>query len=234
MKYSFYFLIPLIIIAGLISCDKTKDIIPDYTLSIFPLDSGKYRISYVRDTTFDTRGAISEIYFKKELITDQISDLSGRNIYRTEIFRSENSPDEAYQFEVDRVWGQFANPSNSEESYAERIIENQRILVLKFPVFPGIEWNGNLFNNLGPEIYRYDRIDSSVVVNGIRYDSCVVVIQKSDTNSFITNSFAYEIYAPRVGLIKKFEKTLVNDGPNGEFNPDKSKIYIEEIVEHNY
>lgn len=233
---SFYLLI-LILLSGLLfstACNRVKDLILPHTELIFPLEQGRFRITEVIDTTFDTRGAVVDHFYKRERNANTSTDLLDRALTRIEAERSEIEFGDAYRFEPYRVWAQYIDPNAEGTHFAERIQENQRILVLKFPVFPGVSWNGNLFNNQGTEVFRYQEVDTTVVVKGVSYENCVMVVQKADTNGFINFKFAYEIYAPSIGLIKKFDKTLVNDGPNGEFNPDRSRIYIEEIIEHNF
>lgn len=200
----------------------------------FPLVEGKFRISEVVDTTFDVRGPIVDQYVKKELTGSTEVDLLGRTVYLLETFRAESGDTGSFDFQPDRVWTQYLDPDSTGERFAERIEENIRILVLKFPIFPRVRWNGNLFNNLPSETFRYENLDTTVVINDMAFENCVMVVQQADTNSFINYKFTYEIFAPNIGRIKRFSRVIVNDGPNGEFNPDRSRIFIEEIVDHNY
>ncbi len=228
----------LLIVCGmvLLHCNRTKEVIAPHTLEIFPLQKGKYRISFVRDTTFNTAGrnkGLADVYFKKEIIGDTEEDLLGRMLHVVEVSRSDSARYPDFDFVVSRIYSHYL-PENPEGNYyAERIEENTRTLVLKFPVYPEVVWNGNQFNNLGPQEFRYQLIDTNVVIRGTTYEQCVMVVQKADTNNFISDKFAYEIYAPQIGLVKKYDRTLVFDGPNGEFNPDRSRVYIEEIEAHN-
>lgn len=224
----------LIVLAGLLlmNCNREKEIVKPHTLEIFPLEKGRSRITYVRDTTFTTAGrdkGIGDVYFKKELIAEQEEDLLGRPIVAVQVFRSDSFLYPMYDFKASRVYTQYLEPAETGDYFAERIEENQRYLVLKFPAFEGVRWNGNQFNNFGPQEFKYQTIDTNVVIRGVTYENCVMVVQKADTNNFISDKFAYEIYAPGIGLVKKYDYTIVNDGPQGEFNPDESRIYIEEI-----
>lgn len=220
----------------LIQCNRVKETVVPHTLEIFPMEEGAYRISYVRDTTFTTAGrnrGVADVYFKREKLGNLEDDLLGRPIRVVEVARSDSALYPNYNFVVNRIYSHYL-PANPEGSYyAERIEENRRVLVIKYPVFPDVVWNGNQFNNLGPEQFRIHKIDTTVEVRGRTYPNCVMVIQQEETENFISDEFAYEIYAPQVGLIKKYNRTLVFDGANGEFNPDRSRVYIEEIEAHN-
>ncbi|TAE50076.1 MAG: hypothetical protein EAZ89_12870 [Bacteroidetes bacterium] len=223
----------LLLCVGFFACNRVKDYIEPHTLLIFPTDPGHFRISLVQDTTYDTGGPVPAAYYKKEVNGGLETDLTGRTIQAIEIFRSPEELGQNYQFTLSRVWAQYIEPVEGQNYYAERIEENVRTLILKFPVYEGIRWNGNLYNNRGVQEYKYGNIDTTVVVRGRSFPNCVVVIQKADTSGFINKKFAYEIYSPEIGLVKKYDRSLVFDGPNGEFNPDKSRIYVEEIIENN-
>ncbi|MEM7375140.1 MAG: hypothetical protein AAF587_41485 [Bacteroidota bacterium] len=219
-------------------CNEVKEVIEPHTWTILPQEEGKYRILQVWDTTFNTAGISQpevDIYYKKEELGGEEVDLLNRPIRLINVYRSDLDLGTNYEFQIDRVWSQFIDPQSGTDYFAERIEENDRILILKFPVSTGISWNGNLFNDrqVGTGIFEYGDTDTTVVIQGMSFDNCVMVIHSADTNNLINNRFAYEIYAPEIGLIKKYDKTIVNDGPNGEFNSSKSRIYIEEIIEHN-
>ena len=218
-----------------------KEGVLPHTELIYPVEIGKYRVSVIADTTYTTAGINApevEQYYKKEEIGETELDLSGRELHKIHVFRSEFDLGTNYDFVQNRVWALYKPQNIIGDYFAERIEENQRILVLKFPVYEGISWNGNLYNSLGEQSsyneFFYQNIDTTVVVQGVTYENCVVVIHEN-TDGFIRKSFAYEIYAPNIGLIKKYRNTLVMDGPPGkEFNPDESRIYLEELVEHNF
>ena len=219
-----------------LQCERVKENILPHTDLIFPLEEGKYRITLVNDTTFTTAGINSpstESYYKRETNGKTETDLLGRETTLLQVDRSDFERGLDFDFTPDRVWIQYRPIDEESSHFAERIEENQRILVLKFPVFTNISWNGNQFNTEGVEEFYYANVDTSVTVQGQTFENCVMVIQEK-TNGLIRESFKYEIYAPEVGLIKKYIRTIVNDGPPGEeFNPDESRIYLEELVEHN-
>jgi len=149
---------------------------------IFPLETGKYRISVVFDTTFTTAGIndpSTDAYYKRESNGNKEQDLLGRDITLLQIERSDFDRGQNYDFTPIRVWSQY-KPSEEQDSYfAERIEENQRILVLKFPVFTNISWNGNQFNTLGKQEFYYSNIDTTVTVQGNTFENCVMVVQEN-------------------------------------------------------
>jgi len=218
-------------------CDRDKSVILPHTELIFPDTEGLSRISYVEDTTFTTAGINAPqvvTYFKQEVLGGIEEDLSGRRIRRIDVFQSPAPADSSYDFVYDRLWTHHFEPLADGDYYAERTEQNKRVRVLKFPVYEGVRWNGNLFNNDDPLLFEYQNVDTTVVIRGKTYENCVMVIQEVDTSGIIFDRFAYEIYAPNIGLVKKYSRSLVFDGPPPDtFNPADSYIYYEEIVEHN-
>ncbi len=215
------------------ACVRDSNPILPHTYLIFPTDAGKYRITYVIDSTFNTSGAVVDQYFRKTQIGANEVDLTGRTVQRLELFRSDSAFGTDYRFEIDRVWTMHKDETDDRDYYAEQTEDNRRYLKLRFPVYKNISWNGNLYNDLGTQVYRYLNVDSTVIVRGKIYQDCVVVLQRLDTTSAIFDRFAYEIYSPNIGLVKKYDRVMVFDGPQGQFNPSRSRIYVEEIEEHN-
>lgn len=225
----------LLILSGFLflHCNRTIDSILPHTELIFPNEAGKFSISIVIDTTYNSAGPLEETFYKREELQGLEQDLDGRMVRKIQTWRSDVSLGTSYDFKISKLYTQYYDSTETGTRFAERIEENKRYLILKFPVSEGIKWNGNLYNILDAQEYEYTHVDTTVTVRGISFANCVVVTQKDNQEGLIRKEFAYEIYAPEIGRIKKYDRTLVFDGPNGEFNPSESRIYLEEIVEHN-
>ncbi len=229
MLQKLLFSLGLIVIAlGLTHCNRIKTPVPAYTETIYPLETGQSRIYLVIDTTFTTQDTIVDKFYMKEVIGEKETDLLGREVFRLETFRSDFDRGTDYLFVADRVGTVY-----KDGEFAERMEENQRFQILKFPVYPGIKWNGNLYNGLGEQDYKYQSIDTVIEVNGVTYDPAVFVLESlpSDTSSFIKYRLAYQLYAPELGKVMKYDLTKVRDLANNRFNPDKSYTRIEMLVE---
>lgn len=221
----------------LCNCNRVKEVIPPHTSLIYPIIEGKYRTSLVIDTTFDTGGDVLNKYYKKEETRGTEEDNIGREVNLLHVSRSAFEWGDAREFELDRVWYQYKNPDRTGDYFAEKIEENSRSLVLKFPAYPGVSWNGNLYNSREKENFFYHRVDTAVSVQGTLYENCVMVVQKVDTLGLLNQKFAYEIYAPNIGLIKKYDRTMIYKQPGfqkKDLKTSESRVYLEEIIEHNY
>ncbi len=213
---------------GMVQCNRVKTPIPEYTERIFPLETGQSRIYWVIDTTYSVQDTNVDWFFRKEVIGETETDLLGRDVYKLHTFRSEYDLGTNYDWQPERVWTVY-----KDEEFAERMQDNQRVLVLKFPVFPAIKWNGNLYNGKGEQEFKYQSIDTVMEVNGITYDPLVFVLNSlpSDTTSLIKRRFAYELYSPDMGRVMHYDLTKVYDQPNSRIlNPDKSYTHIEMLV----
>jgi|AACY02.2.fsa_nt_gi hypothetical protein len=79
---------------------------------------------------------------------------------------------------------------------------------MRFPLRASFTWNGNALNNLGEEQFRYLSIDSTLTLNGQTYNNCVVVEQRNSGSSLLTDIWTYEIFAPGIGKIKRYDRFL--------------------------
>jgi hypothetical protein len=219
-------------------CDRDQAYILPSTLEIFPNEAGHTRVMYVEDTTYTTAGREVPLvlgFYQRETLGEQEADLMGRDVRLVNVETSPVLPDSQFVFEPDRVWTQYFEPQPQGDYYAERVEQNQRVLALKFPVYPGLAWNGNLYNNQGPQEFYYQAIDSTVMVNGQSFEHCVVVVRQPREQGLIFDRWAYDVYAPGIGVIERYDRNLVFD-QNGNteaetFNPSASYIRREFYVD---
>lgn len=209
------------------ACNRVKEVVPAYTQELFPLEPGQSRIYLVIDTTYTTQAVNTDRFYRREVIERQEKDLLGRDIYVIQTYRSEYEFGNNYQWQPERVWSAY-----KDGQFAERMQENSRYLVLKFPVYRGLRWNGHLYNGRGEQLYKYQSIDTAITVEGVTYDPAVFVMNSlpSDTTSFIKYRLAYTVFAPEKGKVMVYDLTKVKDGPGGAFNPDKSYTHIELLL----
>ena len=94
-----------------------------------------------------------------------------------------------------------------DNSNAELIEENERIIKLKFPVNSYTNWNANVFNSSSSLECFYEQIHSPKIINGLFFDSTATVNQGSDRN-LIRFYKKQEVYAKGIGLVYKYYKDL--------------------------
>lgn len=211
---------------------------PEY----FPLQDGLWRVYVVIDTSFTATPTTSNPYgltldlkphYRLERMGISETDQTGRPITRLETSRTPDTTNQNYweDFVFDELWTLHRN-----NEFAERMEANIRYQVLAFPIRQGRQWDGNAFNtrNTGPDqqLYRYVNTDTTVSVGGRTYQNCVFVQQrKSKTLLFDVDT--YEVYAPGVGLIKRYDRSIIYDDVNLTSLTTDSYIRIYSIAAHN-
>jgi len=196
-------------------------------LNLYPIIDGKERVYQVHETTFTTIDTVFKSFRKKEFTQGIEQDLKNRTISRLEIYVDDSTGN----FHFGQLWTQYRDAS-----FAERIEGNTKYLVLKFPVERKNSWNGNEFNDLGSSYYTYRNVDTLIQLNGMTFANCVYVEQRKINNSLLSDVLSYEIYAPHIGKIKKYDQYYKYDLlPNGsrKLSTD-SYVYEEILLSHTY
>lgn len=85
---------------------------------------------------------------------------------------------------------------------AERVEDNQRYIKLIFPPAENKTWNGNAYNTMGEQKYKYKNVNKKIELNTFTFDTTLTVIQQDEEN-LIEKFYIEEKYASGVGLIYK-------------------------------
>jgi hypothetical protein len=226
-----YILVVVSMLIAFSACNRVKDVIPPHTETIFPLEVGTSWTYLVIDTTWGVdQRPIVDVHYKRETITGMETDLLGREVFRLETFRTPDTMSGFTGFDALRAGYLYRG-----NEFGERFMNNRRRLVLKWPVFTDVQWNGNLYvgNPEHNEQFRYQNIDTTVSVLGNTYSQAVWVAHSlpSDAISQIKNRVAYEVFVPEVGRVFTYDRTYVNDqGGSDPFNPDDSYTHVEMLI----
>jgi hypothetical protein len=170
--------------------------------SYYELKSGKFVEYDVMEVNHDENAAIQHdtSYYKlKCVIEDTFTDNAGRLAYNYVRYKRLSSSELWVQSDL---WSTIVFNNK-----AELVEENQRIVKLVFPASEFTIWNANQFNSDVKLNCKYAELHKSKVINGFSFDSTLVVEQE-DKRNLIEFKRKYEIYANRVGLVKKYYKDL--------------------------
>lgn len=170
----------------------------------FPYKPGVWHHYDVDSTVWDDFAGETYYYHSQilEVIESYFADQEGNQAMRIERYYRSN---DTCEWAISDVW--FAN---LKAATAEKVEENERFVKLVFPVKPNSSWNGNAFNSLRAESYKYKEFDVPFSVAGVSYDSTLKVLHSSNVN-LIEEDIRYEIYARHVGMIKKYTKTVTKN-----------------------
>lgn len=209
-------LLPLMTIALLVASTGCKqDENPprmDPGHGYFPTAPGLW-IDYDVDTVWrnDVTGVTdSARYVLREEITNDFTDGEGRKAQRLMRYRKD---EETGTWMPKDVWWQVRTSAN-----AERSEENQRRVKLIFPPRTGQYWNTNAINTGRPYELTYLEVDVPWSVNGMSFDSTVLVKTTYQNNAIVANTY-YERYAKGVGLVYRQV-----DSTNTQFTDGTPKV----------
>lgn len=170
--------------------------------SYYELKTGKFIEYDVMEVTHDENATIqhdTSYYQLKCEIEDTFTDNAGRLAFNYVRYRRANTAAPWMQTDL---WS-----TTVFDNKAELVEENQRIVKLVFPVSEFTTWNANQFNADVKLNCSYTDIHLSRTINGFNFDSTLVVEQE-DKRNLIEFKRKYEVYANRVGMIKKYYKDL--------------------------
>lgn len=187
------------------ACKKSQTIAPsDLGYSYYPMEIGAWTIYEVDSTVWDDfTGLVTTYQYKvKELNESEFTDLEDRTATRIERYVKFS---DTVSYRISDIWY-----STRTSQRAERLEENKRFIKLVFPVRNGTDWDGNALNTDDRMEYEYKEVDKPYVVNGITFDSTLVVIQDQQF-SLISQDTLYEVYARNVGMIYKRYQSLVTE-----------------------
>lgn len=206
------FLIVFTLLFTLISCAKEdQEELPvnfeGYTY--LPLTVGQELIYRIDSVAYDdfTGTVDTVVYFIRELIENKVEDLSGREVFRVNVYRRNSET---------LAWRQLRIEERYRGTYRYEVTRNSISYVpLVFPPLRESRWNVNSLNNLEEITYRYQKLHEPFSTGIKSYDSTINVLQK-DQLSLIGREYEREVYASRVGLVYKENINLQTDINSGQ------------------
>jgi hypothetical protein len=215
-------------------CERTLPV-NEVDRKYFPTDSARYRTYAVFSKSYNPADSVRKFFYKRELHEQQERDLNNR---LRRVVRIEESPYDSLGFppyapealRYKQLWQLWRTSDHS-----LRTEGNITYAVLGYPILVNRKWNGNQYNSSGTAQYQYRNIDTTVTLNGRTYSNCVFVVQRQN-KSLVSDVYTYELYAPNIGKIARFDRFLTYEirGNVGQRDiTSDSYEYSETLVEHN-
>lgn len=199
MKRNFkYLLFTSAIVLSLISCKQEDP--PKFHFEYFGMEEGRYVIYNVTDIVHDEELEMHDTsYYQLKTVWEDIYiDNEGRQGREYHIYKRDNAA--SPWISVD-VWHGVIDGIR-----AELVEENERKIKLVFAPTISKEWDANVYNSLDEQICYYRDVHSDTTMNGLSFDSTLVVEQAYDTPNLVETNRQYEMYGKYVGLIYKYYK----------------------------
>ena len=197
MKNSWYLFGSICLLSAIGSGCKKDEGAPkaiDLGMGYFPTDTGRW-VEYAVDSIWrnDLTAQYDSLHYPlMERITNAFLDPEGRPAQQLIRYKQDSTSGEWYPKDV---WWQVRTATE-----AERAEENERRIKLIFPARTGATWNTNATNTRTPYELTYEAVDVPWSVNGLNFDSTLLVKGTYLNNAVITNTY-YERYAKHIGLI---------------------------------
>lgn len=196
-----FFALTIVAISFVQSCKKDS-VSVDFHYDYYDLTEGRFAVYDVLEIRHDQGATIkhdTSIYQLKTVIGDTIIDNAGRIARKFFRYKRVNSSQE---WVFSDVWTTIIS-----DNRAELVEENQRVVKLVFAPTVSKSWDINAFNSF-PKLEAYYRdVHKSTLVNGLSYDSSIVVEQE-DFFTLVDYKRKFEVYAKNVGLVRKYYKDL--------------------------
>jgi hypothetical protein len=227
VKHFFKYLIFCVGIS-VFSCDTSdENKVADSGQAYFPLQKGLFRIYDVTEVRY-TLGVPETFHYQlKTVVSDSFPNAEGSYTY---VIRRSKRNEGENQFVTLDTW-------SGRVDRREAILneENISFLKLKLPIKKTEEWDGNLYNSRGEDLYTVDEVKTSYTINGETFSDCVVINQNDNQDFVVSLDQRKEIYARNVGLVSKEVKLLNYCSVGaclGQQQVESGVIYTESIVAH--
>lgn len=202
------FLLLNVLLSGLTSCKDTDTNLPappDMGYEYFPLKPGQRSFYHVDSIAWnDFRKTVDTFSYQlKDTITGLIyNELSGDSIFLMDRYQRENA---FYEWSFSRTITLIR-----QEKRAEYNDENTPYVKMVFPVSAGITWNGNAYNSLPPQDYRYLQTGAAYMLPD-GSNTPATLVRQLDNQNRIREEYAEETYGKDFGLLKRYVKMLDKD-----------------------
>lgn len=166
---------------------------PTIGKQFFPTEIGLFVEYDVNETETNLgRPAVVRQYQLKEVVVEQYTDATGDRTYRIARFRRD-------------LEGQRWQPDSTitlrfKIDHAIRNENGRDFVKMVFPVAEKTTWNGNIYNNLGEDLYELKNVNKPFKVGMTSFGQTATIIQQNDS-TLVNQDKRIEVYAANVGLV---------------------------------
>lgn len=184
-----------------ISCSKDEES-PEIDLGYdyFPVKIGHFIEYEVDSIAYDLEGEHdTSHYYVREIIDSEVIDALKEPALRIERYKKDSLN---HDWDLIDIWSSKRTSNN-----AQRVEEDKRYIRMVFPITGTAQWDGNALNTEDSWSHQYSEIGSQANYGDLSFQNTVTVLQR-EFQSLIDDQYAFEVYAPEIGLIEKYYKVL--------------------------
>jgi hypothetical protein len=203
------------------ACDRNERIVPAQPgPAYFPLQTGRW-LEYQVDSTSITFNQESRFSFQeRHVITDSFKNVTGSYTFVIARYRRANEL---------MPWKPVVNwQARTSEREAVVVQGNTAFVRMIFPAQPGVQWNGNLFNNLKGKENCGDNVNFScdqfaVEAEGVpfsntqgkQFEEVLLVVEHDEPDLITIHDVRKVHYAKGVGMVEREDVFLeyCSNGP---------------------
>lgn len=219
----------LFFLISVASCIPKSDFDPDTLIGpqYYPTKKGQFVVYEVRQTLHKSLAAdLMTHFYRKEVLADTFTDISGKPAYRIERFRRATH---TQPWQIDSVW--VLRKTNNR---LIKIEHNRPFIKLVFPIKHGMRWDGNALNSFAAEQYKAEMLETPFKLDSQKIlPQSLRIVHRADS-SLVNKNLRYEVYAKDIGMVYKKTEVLhyINDSKNPFYAKDSivSGIFLEEVA----
>lgn len=177
------------------SCEIEREPPGAVSIDFLPLNMGRFWVYEVEETQYFGENDFEEsrFYYRDE-ITGQYNNEEGDQVYV--VTRQKSMDQQQWQNEVAYTLRQSRNQ-------LVRMLDNEQVIPLVFPVVASREWEANVFNSQNPEIFSMEQVGGHEM--GDRFFPSAVLVRQSELDDFITiRDNRYEVFAEGIGMVESY------------------------------
>jgi hypothetical protein len=184
-----------------VSCESSDENPPiDTGKDYFPLQKGAFQIYDVTSIKYTLGVPETLRYELKTVVTDSFPNAEGGHNFI--IYRSQRN-EAASGFTYLDTWS-----ARIDMREAVTHEENIPFLKIKLPVVSRNQWDGNLYNSAGEDLYTLEEVKVPYSTGGQSYDDCIIINQNNNEDFVVALDQRKEVYAKNIGLIYKEVRQL--------------------------
>ncbi|MBY0427148.1 MAG: hypothetical protein K2Q22_16045 [Cytophagales bacterium] len=218
------------VLVAMVSCGPKEEVALAPTgLEYFPLKVGDTAVYQVaRYDTAVNGNVIASNYFLKEVVQDTFVDAQYGISYKVDRYKSPVSSTSSWVY--DSTWYSYKN--NFE---AVRVENNVPYVKLSFPIKNNKEWDGNMKNVYGENMYKMINVDRKYQLGSLEFPKSLLVLQTPDTtyDRIVGQNKRLEVYAANVGLVFKQAVYISINSSVSQSSPARSGVnYSQKLISY--
>jgi hypothetical protein len=186
---------------AIVSCDSSDEGPSiERGTAYFPLRVGQYQIYDVDETRYTLGAPETFTYELKTLVSDSFPNSAGGFTYV--IQRSKRDAGSTEFVPLD-TWA-----AREEEGGIVVQEQNKSFVKIRLPIAANLEWDGNVYNTDGEDLYLMEEVGTSYSIDGQTFDDCIIINQHNNEDFVVFLDQRKEVYAKHTGLIER-QSTLL-------------------------